>query len=347
MSGISSVYLIGMKSMLSVLKGNTLDTPPIWLMRQAGRYLPEYKETRKQAGSFLDLCYNPELAAEVTLQPIRKFGFDAAILFADILLIPDALGQMVAFKEGVGPILEPINVDELKAGRMDDKLHKVYETVSILKKELPEETTLIGFAGAPWTVMTYMIEGGTDKSREYRRTSTYILTNPQKADHLLLILVEATAHYLIQQIEHGAEVVQLFDSWAGAVKGPWRESLVYEPTRKIVNRVKEVHPDVPIIGFPRGIGNEYADYIKHTGVDAVGLDEGISLEKASMIQELCPVQGNLSSELLADDLDAALKQTDLILESLNRKPFIFNLGHGILPHTPEAHVHALIEKIRK
>src|SRR5687768_5677010 len=250
------------KLLIRALKGEGLKHPPIWLMRQAGRYLPEYREVRAQAGSFLDLCYNPVLATEVTLQPIRRFGFDAAILFSDILVVPDALGQKVSFEEGRGPVLEPLgdgkDLARLNKDRFHERLAPVYETIGQIKQALPPETALIGFAGAPWTVASYMIEGGS--SRDFAKAKGWMYGRVVDFAALITLLVDATSQYLIHQVEAGAEILQLFDSWAGALSHPDMRHFSLAPLREIAANVHAVHPDVPIILFPRGVGAGYLDF---------------------------------------------------------------------------------------
>ncbi|MGB0750206.1 MAG: uroporphyrinogen decarboxylase [Magnetospiraceae bacterium] len=337
------------KRFLRVLNGERLDPPPVWLMRQAGRYLPEYREIRQTAENFLEFCYTPDKATEVTLQPLRRYGFDAAILFSDILVIPDALGQSVAFKQGEGPVLDPIRdragVEALTLDRLHDHLAPVYETVSRLAEGIPKTTALIGFCGAPWTVATYMVEGrgGSDFSTirqwDYHR--------PEDIARLMDLLVEASAAYLCKQVKSGAEVLQIFDTWAGILAEDQFNRLVIDPTRRIIETVKAVHPHVPIIGFPRGAGPRYVDYIQKTGVDAVSLDATIPLEwAAETLQPLCAVQGNLDNLLLIEGGDAMALAARRILEILSKGPHIFNLGHGILPSTSPDHVARLMEIIR-
>ncbi|HYG84705.1 MAG TPA: uroporphyrinogen decarboxylase [Azospirillum sp.] len=327
--------------MLTALKGKTCQHPPFWLMRQAGRYLPEYREVRAKAGSFLDLCYNPELATEVTLQPIRRYGMDAAILFSDILVVPHALGQKLDYLEGEGPKLDPVrSADALKRLSRDtfhEVLAPVYETVRRLSKALPPEVTLIGFAGSPWTVASYMVEGGGTK--EFAHIKTWAYTDPAGFGALIDLLVEVTADYLITQIEAGAEAVQLFDSWAGVLPAGAFRRYVIEPTRRIVALVKARYPNVPVIGFPRGAGLLYEDYVSESGVDAVGLDTTVPPAWAARnLQTRLPVQGNLDPILLVAGGDAMRTAVEEILEVLAGRPFVFNLGHGITQQTPPEHV---------
>ena len=335
--------------MLAALKGEACQTPPFWLMRQAGRYLPEYRATRAQAGSFLDLCYNPELATEVTLQPIRRYGMDAAILFSDILVVPHALGQKLDYLEGEGPKLDPVRsageMKRLSRDRFHEILGPVYETVSRLSKALPAETTLIGFAGSPWTVASYMVEGGGTK--EFAHIKTWAYSDPAGFGALMDLLVEVTADYLIRQIENGAEVVQLFDSWAGVLPAAAFRRLVIEPTRRIVEIIKAKHPAVPVIGFPRGAGHMYEEYASVTGVDAVGLDTTVPVQwAAKALQGKLPVQGNLDPILLMAGGEGMRTALDEILGALAGGPFVFNLGHGITQHTPPEHVAELTKLLR-
>ena len=337
------------KPLLRVLRGETLDTPPVWLMRQAGRYLPEYREVRDKVGGFLDLCYSPALAAEVTLQPIRRFGFDAAILFADILVVPDALGQSVRFEEGEGPKLEPIrNVGGLGGLRLEgihDRLAPVYETVSRLSESLPENTALIGFAGSPWTVASYMVEGAS--SRDFVHARGWALEDPDGFERLIGIIGNATVEYLCRQVEAGAEILQLFDSWAGVLAQDEFQRWVVEPTARLTAAVKKRHPGVPIIGFPRSAGLLYEDYVANAGVDAISLDSAVPLDWAvKRLQARLPVQGNLDPLLLLAGGDAMERGIREILTALSGGPFIFNLGHGIIKETPLDHVSRLMEVVR-
>ncbi|MGY8985071.1 MAG: uroporphyrinogen decarboxylase [Sphingomonadales bacterium] len=337
------------KRFIETLKKNNVDRPPFWFMRQAGRYLPEYRKVRKEAGSFLDLCYNPNLATEVTLQPIRKYQMDAAILFSDILVIPDALGQNVNFKEGIGPILDPIQtnneIDKLTLNNLHGHLAPVYETVSKLKENLPEETALIGFAGAPWTVATYMVGGRGSKEQEAARD--WSLKGDGGFQRLVNILVDATSQYLIKQIEFGAEAIQLFDTWAGSLSESGFHKFCIEPTRKIVLNIKKIYPDVPIIGFPKGAGSKYIEFVKKTGIDGVSLDTGFSLEFAAKnIQPLVAVQGNLDPRLMVVGGDKMLLEAERILSSFKNGPHIFNLGHGFTPDVPPENVALLSEFLK-
>jgi uroporphyrinogen decarboxylase len=338
------------KLLIRALKGEALKSPPIWLMRQAGRYLPEYRGTRAAAGSFLDLCYNPVLATEVTLQPIRRFGFDAAILFSDILVVADALGQKVGFEEGRGPVLEALkdgkDLAQLGLGRFHEHLGPVYETVSRLRAALPAETALIGFAGAPWTVASYMIEGGS--SRDFAKAKAWMYGRQQDFAALIGLLVDATSQYLIQQVEAGAEVLQLFDSWAGALAHNDMRLFSLEPTRQIVANVRAVHPEIPIILFPRGVGAGYLDFAEAGVFTGLSLDQSVPLAWArDQLQPRVTLQGNLDPQLLVAGGRALRFGVGHILNRLGKKRFIFNLGHGIVPETPPEHVAELVKLVRE
>ena len=338
------------KLILRALAGETLDTPPIWMMRQAGRYLPEYRATRAEAGDFLSLCYNSDLAAEVTLQPIRRYGFDAAILFADILLIPQALGADLWFVTGEGPRLSTITdqagFDALKPGdAIHDLLAPVYGTVRTLARELPKETTLIGFAGAPWTVATYMIAG--------RGTPDQGPAHDLKAGNRPLFralmgrIEEATIEYLSAQIEAGAEVVKLFDSWAGSLKGEDFQEFALEPTRRIIAEMKVRHPGIPVIVFPREAGEKYIGFSKATGADCVALDNSVDAAwAAEHVQVDGCVQGNLKSSHMVTGGQALVDETGEICRVLSKGPHIFNLGHGITPDADPENVQLMIDTVR-
>jgi uroporphyrinogen decarboxylase len=337
------------KPFLQVFQGEVVSPPPIWMMRQAGRYLPEYRKVRSNIPSFLEFCYTPDAAVEVTLQPLRRYNFDASIVFADILVIPDALGQNVTFKEGEGPVLEPIRdvagLEKLDVSKVIDNLGPIFKTLSRLSKEIPETTGLIGFAGSPWTVAIYMVEGRGRTECERAREWAY--RAPTEFQILMDILVEATSKYLIAQVKAGAEVLQLFDSWAGVLSVSQFHSLVIEPTRKIVDNVKAVYPDVPIIGFPRQGGVMVPEYVKETGVDGVSLDHSMPLEWAlNAIPNTCVLQGNLDNRLLVVGGDALDQGVDEILAATQGRRFVFNLGHGIVPQTPPENVARVIDRIR-
>jgi uroporphyrinogen decarboxylase len=335
--------------MLRVLAGEVLAPPPIWLMRQAGRYLPEYRAIRGRAGGFLDLCYTPALAAEVTLQPIRRFGFDAAILFADILVVPDALGQGVRFVEGEGPRLDVIRSEaelaRLSPSATRPKFAQVFETVAKVRQDLPRETTLIGFCGAPWTVATYMVGGQGSADQADARLWAY--RDPAGFQRLIDLLVEVSVAYLSGQVDAGADVLQIFDSWAGSLPDEQFRRWVIEPTKRLVAQLKERHPNVPIIGFPRGAGVQAGAYVAETGVDAVSCDTSMPLD--FIARELSPktvVQGHLDPLLLVTGGPALDRRVAEILAALSHRPYIFNLGHGIVPQTPPEHVGRLVDLVR-
>jgi uroporphyrinogen decarboxylase len=337
----------GERVVLDVLRGKTVFPPPVWMMRQAGRYLPEYRETRKHAGSFLDLCYNPDLAVEVTLQPIRRFGFDAAILFSDILVVPHALGRDLRFEEGAGPLMTPIvaeNVDRLDGGMFHVNLSPVYETVRRLRAELPAETTLLGFCGAPWTVASYMIAGRGTPDQAPARLFAY--RYPEAMRKLLKLLADHSAAYLIRQIEAGVDAVQIFDSWSGVLDQEGFVAFCIEPIAEIVKQVHAVYPDVPVIAFPRGAGSRYDGFRAATGATALGLDWTVPLAQAKRLQGEGPVQGNLDPQRLVAGGRALSDGVAAILSALGDGPLVFNLGHGITPETPIAHVEAMVSHVR-
>jgi len=331
-----------------VLKGEAVFPPPLWMMRQAGRYLPEYRETRKRAGSFLDLCYNPDLAVEVTLQPIERFGFDAAILFSDILVVPHALGRDLRFEEGRGPLMEPISaagIAALETETFHVNLEPVYETVRRLRRRLPEETALLGFCGAPWTVATYMITGHGTPDQAPARLFAY--REGQAFRALLDLLADQSAAYLMRQIEAGADAVQIFDSWSGVLDEACFEAFCIAPVARIVRQVRAKHPGVPIIGFPKGAGALYGSYRQKTGVDALGLDWTVPMAAARDLQRTGAVQGNLDPLRLVAGGSALAEGVDAVLKGLGGGPLVFNLGHGILPETPVAHVEDMVRKVRE
>ncbi len=338
------------KPILRALKGERMPVPPVWMMRQAGRYLPEYRATRAQAGDFLSLCYTPDLAAEVTLQPIRRYGFDAAILFADILLVPQALGADLWFVTGEGPRLSTITdaagVAALKpTGDIHETLNPVYETVRILARELPPEVTLIGFAGAPWTVATYMIAGrGTPD-----QGPAHAMKAADRAAFAALIerITDATIEYLSAQISAGAEVVKLFDSWAGSLQGADFDDFALEPARRIIAALKARHPGIPVIAFPREAGPRYAGFARATGADCVALDNSVSADwAASEVQRDGCVQGNLDPRLMVSGGERLVAETRRIVQAFSGGPHIFNLGHGITPDADPDNVARMIEAIR-
>lgn len=335
------------KPILRALAGERQAVPPAWMMRQAGRYLPEYRATRAKAGDFLKLCYNPDLAAEVTLQPIRRYGFDAAILFADILLIPQALGLELAFEAGEGPRLSPVTSAATLRPAQDvhETLAPVYETLRILSRELPREVALIGFAGAPWTVATYMVAGrGTPD-----QGPAHALIRADRAGFAALIarVTEATILYLSAQIEAGAEAVKIFDSWAGSLKGADFDDFARRPTARIIAALKARHPGVPVIAFPREAGARYAGFARATGADAVALDNSVDAAWAAReVQVDGCVQGNLAPHHLVTGGPELVAATRAVVAAFSGGPHIFNLGHGITPDADPENVHRMLEAIR-
>jgi uroporphyrinogen decarboxylase len=333
---------------LNVLSGQAITPAPIWLMRQAGRYLPEYRQVRSKVASFLDLCRTPELAAEVTLQPLRRFDLDAAIVFSDILIIPYALGQRVEFVEGEGPKLEPVDtgkaIDGLNKSNIAKALAPVYETIERVVAELPKGVPLIGFCGAPWTVATYMVEGGGSKEQAAARLFAY--RDPVTFQRLIDLLVESSAEYLVNQVKAGARTLQIFDSWAGSLPEDEFERWCISPTQRLVELVKARLPEIPIIGFPRGAGLLAECYARGTGIDAIGCDTSMPVGWMRRLQEHLPVQGNLDPLLLVAGGPALDIRVRSILETLGQGPFIFNLGHGILPETPIPHVTRLVDRVK-
>jgi uroporphyrinogen decarboxylase len=337
------------KNLVAVLNGERATIPPLWMMRQAGRYLPEYRAVREKAGGFLDLCFTPELAAEVTLQPIRRFGFDAAILFSDILVIPHALGRKVSFVAGEGPRLDPVTdpatIASLPRDADQSKLAPVYETVARVKTDLPPAVTLLGFCGAPWTVATYMIAGQGTPDQAPARVFAY--RYPDAFAALIDRLADASIAYLTRQLQAGADAVQIFDTWAGVLPPEEFRRWSMEPTQKIIAGIRKQIPDAKIIGFPRGAGSMLPLYAHHTGVDAVGLDWMIDKTFARyQVQTLKPVQGNLDPLVLLAGGDALDRAVDDVKGAFADGPFIFNLGHGILPETPIANVEQMIKRVR-
>jgi uroporphyrinogen decarboxylase len=336
------------KPLLSVLRSERLDPPPVWLMRQAGRYLPEYRQLREEKGSFLDLVYDSEAAAEVTLQPLKRFPqLDAAILFSDILIIPFAIGQNLSFIAGEGPRLTPplVNAKLEELQTFPARLEPIYATVAKVKAELDPTKALIGFAGSPWTVATYMVAG--EGSREQAETRRLAYVDPGAFGAIVERIEEVTFDYLSGQIEAGVEVVQLFDSWAGSLAPAEFERWVIAPTARLVERLKQRHPDVPIIGFPKGAGGKLVAYAAETGVEAIGVDE--TVDPAWAAKELpsrVVVQGNLDPLALVAGGDALKRSVTRILDALAGRPHIFNLGHGILPDTPIAHVEELLGQVK-
>ena len=321
----------------------------MWLMRQAGRHLPEYHRVRAQAGSFLDLCYTPELAAEVTLQPVRRYGVDAAIVFSDILVVPHALGQKLEFVEGCGPRLDPIRsereLERLNPAATRPTFERVFETVANVRQRLPDDVALIGFCGAPWTVATYMVSGG--KSAEQREAVAWAQADPVGFGRLMDRLVETSVDYLSGQVEAGADVLQIFDTWAGRLAGTDFDRWICVPTKRIVAKLKERYPEVPIIGFPMGTGSNLGRYVDQTGVDGVSCDTATPLDTmARELAEKAVVQGNLDPQVLAEGGQGMKRQARKILKALEGRPHVFNLGHGVLPQTPPEHVAQLVKLVR-
>jgi uroporphyrinogen decarboxylase len=336
--------------LLKVLAGEATTRPPVWFMRQAGRYLPEYRALRATTPDFISFCLDPEKAAEATLQPMRRFGFDAAIVFADILLIPRALGQEVWFEAGEGPrlgALPPVEgMHDLTAGA-GEALKQVGQTLSIVRAQLEPERALIGFAGAPWTVATYMLDGEarTIGKGERAQARTYAYAEPEKVAALLDVLVEATAHYLKMQADAGAQVLKIFESWAEGLPEDLFESLVLQPHRKLVRRVRELGVTVPLIGFPRGSAALAERYAAEVDVQAVALDTACPLEIGRRVQAIKPIQGALDPLLLRAGGPMLDRRVDQLLEAWGQGPWIFNLGHGILPDVPIAHVEQVLKRI--
>jgi uroporphyrinogen decarboxylase len=337
------------KPLLATVLGEKQARPPIWIMRQAGRYLPEYRELRARAGSFLELCYTPEFAVEVSLQPLRRFDLDAAILFSDILVIPDALGQSVRFETGEGPVLEPLSAEgiaRLDPGGVLSRLEPVLEAVGRLRTALAPEKTLIGFCGAPWTVATYMLGGRGSPDQAAARL--FALREPEAFAGLIDVLVEASIRYLAAQLQAGADVVQLFESWALNLDEAAFEAHVIEPNRRVVEGVRAQVPDAPIIGFPRGAAGMIRRYAERTGVNVVGLDYATPL---SFARETVPVgmgvQGNLDPLRLVIGGAQMRERAQAIVMAFADRPHIFNLGHGIVPETPIEHVAELVRLVKE
>ena len=338
-----------MSSFISVLQGETMTPPPIWLMRQAGRYLPEYREVRAKAGGFLDLCYRPELAAEVTLQPIRRFGFDAAIIFSDILVVPHALGQRLWFEEGEGPRLDPIgtagDLAPYDREKLLSHLEPVFEAVAQTRAGLDDEKALIGFCGAPWTVASYMIAGrGTSDLAPVRAVAKEA---PERLQTVIDLLVEASSDYLCRKVEAGVDCLQIFESWAGVLEGADFDRWSLEPVGRIIERVRRQHPHIPIIVFPRKSGEGYLKVVERLPVQAVSLDQTVDLEWAKeVLQSNVALQGNIDPGLLVEGGDGLQRAVETLLETLGNGPLIVNLGHGIDKTTPIEHVHQLVDRVR-
>jgi uroporphyrinogen decarboxylase len=332
---------------MTVLNGGTTEKPPVWFMRQAGRYLPEYRALRAEKGGFLDLVYDVDAAIEVTLQPLRRFVFDAAILFSDILVVPYAMGQDLWFEEGEGPRLAPKLLDTMLESLQaaPERLEPVFRTVAGVKAALTPDKALLGFAGSPWTVATYMIAGQGSKEQAEARRLSY--REPERVAALLDAIATMTISYLRAQIDAGADAVQLFDSWAGSLSPRQFETMVIAPNAKIVAALKHSHPGTPIIGFPKGAGGKLPAYARETGVHAVGIDETVDPEWAhASLPDGMPVQGNLDPLSLVTGGPQLHDAVDRILKAFAGRPHIFNLGHGIVPDTPIAHVEAVLAQVR-
>lgn len=343
-----------MKNLIQTFKQKN-NKIPIWFMRQAGRYLPEYMEIRSNISNFLDLCYDSEKASIVTLQPITRYGFDAAIIFSDILVVPHALGWDVKFAKGEGPILKKFtSSDDLRLieNGFSAKVNNIYDTVSKTKALLPKETSLFGFAGSPWTVISYMLEGRG--KQDFSVSKNFLYDNNALAEHLFAIITERTIEYLSGQIEAGADIIQLFDSWAGKLNGFLYDQFVIEPTRKIVSKIKEKYPHIPIIGFPKGSGYNYDKYIaklaskdNQSGIDGISVDQFTPVSQMKKWQKEIIVQGNLDPVILLGKKDNIKRSVDEILMNIEHNNFIFNLGHGIMPTTPPENVEYLVNYVRE
>ena len=333
--------------LLDTLRGHKPARPPMWLMRQAGRYLPEYRELRAEKGGFLDLVYDSEAAAEITIQPLRRFGFDGAILFSDILIVPHAMGQGLEFLAGEGPKLSPplLEANLTEFAPKPERFDPVYETVRLCRQQIGENVTMLGFAGSPWTVATYMVNG--EGSRDQHATRELAYTDPERLQSIIDAIVETSITYLRGQIDAGAEAVQLFDSWAGSLAPDQFERWVIAPNAAITAAIKQSHPDTPVIGFPKGAGAKLAQYARETGVDAIGLDETVDPVWANKeLPQGMPVQGNLDPLMLMAGGKAMSDRIEFIIEAFADRPHIFNLGHGIGQFTPIEHVEQLVAAVR-
>ena len=339
-----------MSIFLKCVNGQSVHRPPIWFMRQAGRYLSEYRDTRKRAGSFLDLCYNSELATEVTLQPIDRFGFDAAILFADILLILDALGVKVQFIEGHGPLLDPVkNKNDIQRisnlEQIHEKLFPVYETVKKLKKQLPKDVPLIGFAGAPWTLATYLINGKGEQGS--LTAKKFLIKNNEEFEEIINLLTEATIEYLIMQIRSGADVIKIFDSWAGALNADMVLRYSLKPIKRIVNEIKKKYPNIPFIVFPRSVNTIYSNFSNEECFDVLAVDQFLDRRWiAENIQPKKIIQGNLDPLFLTQKKDTLIQELKKVTEDFKTFPYIFNLGHGITPDAKVENVELVVDYIK-
>jgi uroporphyrinogen decarboxylase len=340
-----------MQKIMEVFQGKEFTTPPCWFMRQAGRYLPEYRELRAKSGGFLPMCYTPDIATEITLQPIRRFGMDAAIIFSDILLIPQGLGRTLNFQAGEGPHLDAIThheeLSQLSLNAMQEKLTPVYTAIAQTRTALPANTALIGFAGAAWTLLCYMLD--SNGKEDFISTRTAIYSNPALCSALIDILVEAITLHLRMQIDAGAQIVQIFDSWAAHVPTHHRETLLYAPTKRIVNAVRATHPTTPIICFPRGIGEtDMIAFATYVAPDALSIDQFTDMvHLAKHTPQTILLQGNIDNLALAHDEHATIMQVTRLKQQMKGRRFIANLGHGVLPNTPISTMHAMIDEIRK
>ena len=337
-----------MDKIKQIFSGNAIETVPIWIMRQAGRYLPEYRNVRKSISNFLDLCYDVDKIVEVTLQPINRFKFDAAIIFSDILVLPHSLGWNVTFEEGVGPIIHKFTSEaDFKYLKSDPKeaLQKVYNAISNVRALLPTNTSLIGFAGSPWTVVSYMLEGRG--KQDFSVSKKFVYQNKNLVKELIDFMTEKTIMHLIGQVKAGCNVLQLFDSWSGVLGATEYEELIIKPTSTIVAKIKEQLPNIPIIGFPRGSGLLYEDYINSTGIDAIGVDQFVPVSFMRKWQKKVVVQGNLDPVVLLTNKNIIAEKVENILSNISGSNFIFNLGHGILPNTPIENVEFLINHVRE
>lgn len=335
---------------LDVFYDNPSVSPPLWFMRQAGRYLPEYRKVREECSTFLDLCYTPKLAAQVTLQPVNRFDLDAAILFSDILVIPHGLGQLVSFEAGKGPQLDPLTLSSFKEKLSFDgflrKMFPVYEAIGLIRSQLSPTKALIGFSGAPWTLALYMLEG--EGNRDFAKAKEEAFRHEVLFSSFLDFLSQAISLHLIEQVRAGATTLQIFDSWAGHCPGSHFQKWILEPTQKIVSAVRDVFPDIPLIGFPKGVGANLLDYGAHCGFSALSLDSSISLPWA--VKNLPPdliLQGNLDPLLLNAGGDVLKRTIDSIHEQMKERPYIFNLGHGIVPQTPIQNVEECVRWVRE
>ncbi len=339
-----------MSLFMECVTGQPVERPPIWFMRQAGRYLQEYRDTRKRAGSFLELCYNSELATEVTLKPIDRFGFDAAILFADILLILDALGVKVQFIEGQGPSLDPVknkkDIERINnAGKIHEKLFPVYETVKKLKKQLPKDVPLIGFAGAPWTLATYLINGKGEQGS--LTAKKFLIENNEEFEEIINLLTDATIEYLIMQIKSGADVIKIFDSWAGALNADMVLRYSLNPIKKIVSEIKKKHPNIPFIVFPRSVNTIYSDFSNEEYFDVLAIDQFLDRKWiANNIQPKKIIQGNLDPIFLTQSKEVLFQELKKITEDFKTYPYVFNLGHGITPDAKVENVELVVDYIK-